>query len=89
LNKLMRTFTAQMEALRKYRTGGEQKVTVQHVHVNDGGQAVVGNVSHKGGGGKKPKDQPHAVGHAESSAMPGHIEAQREKVPVTGGRGYI
>ena len=47
LNKLTRSFTNQMEALRKYRTGGEQKVTVQHVHVNEGGQAVVGEVHHK------------------------------------------
>jgi hypothetical protein len=50
-NKLARTFTAQMEALKRYRTGGEQKVTVQHVHVNEGGQAVVGPVSHVPGGG--------------------------------------
>jgi hypothetical protein len=45
LNKLARTFAMQMEALKRYRTGGEQKVTVQHVSVNDGGQAIVGNVS--------------------------------------------
>ena len=32
-NKLSRTFTTQMEALKRYRTGGEQKVTVQHVSV--------------------------------------------------------
>lgn len=43
-NKLTRTFTAQMEALKKYRTGGEQKMTVEHVTVNEGGQAIVGNV---------------------------------------------
>lgn len=43
-NKLVRSFTNQMEALRKYRNGGEQKVTVQHVNVNEGGQAVVGNI---------------------------------------------
>ena len=49
--KLSRTFTTQMEALRKYRNGGEQKVTVQHVHVNKGGQAVVGEVHHQGKGG--------------------------------------
>ncbi len=48
-NKLARTFTAQMEALRKHRHGGEQKVTVKHVTVNEGGQAIVGNVN-KGGG---------------------------------------
>ena len=39
-NKLARTFASQMEALKRYRTGGEQKVTVQHVNVNDGGQAI-------------------------------------------------
>ena len=43
-NKLTRSFTSQMEALRKYRNGGEPKVTVQHVNVNEGGQAVVGNI---------------------------------------------
>ncbi len=45
LNKLTRTFCAQMETLKKYR-GGEQKITVQHQHVtvNEGGQAIVGTV---------------------------------------------
>ncbi|KHF24513.1 hypothetical protein JV46_25450 [Solemya velum gill symbiont] len=47
--KLMRTFTAQMEALQRYRNGGKQKITVQHVNVEDGGQAIVGDV-HKGEG---------------------------------------
>jgi len=41
LNTLARTFAMQMEALKRYRTGGEQKVTVQHVSVNEGGQAIV------------------------------------------------
>jgi hypothetical protein len=49
-NKLARTFAAQVEALKRYRTGGEQKVTVEHVTVNEGGQAIVGNVEHRGGG---------------------------------------
>ena len=44
LNRLMRTYVAQLEALKRYRTGGEQKVLVQHVNVNDGGQAIVGTV---------------------------------------------
>ncbi len=56
-NKLARTFTAQMEALKRYRTGGEQKVTVQHVTVNEGGQAIVGNVSHPGGGRPLKRDE--------------------------------
>ena len=29
-NKLARTFTAQVDALKRYRTGGQQKVTVEH-----------------------------------------------------------
>ena len=45
LNKLARTFAAQVEALKRYRTGGEQSVTVQHVSVSDGGQAIIGNVT--------------------------------------------
>jgi hypothetical protein len=48
-SKLARTFTAQVEALRKHRTGGKQTVTVQHVNVSDGGQAIVGNVQRGGG----------------------------------------
>ena len=63
LTKLTRTFAAQMEALKRYRSGGEQKMTVQHVHVAEGGQAIVGNVSAPAegvGARKKSKDQPHA-----------------------------
>jgi hypothetical protein len=44
-NKLARTFSMQMEALKRYRTGAEQKVTLQNVSVADGGQAIVGNVT--------------------------------------------
>lgn len=53
-NKLTRAYTAQMEALRKHRNGGKQTVTVQHVNVSDGGQAIVGNVE-TGGRGKDKK----------------------------------
>ncbi|SLN17262.1 hypothetical protein ROA7450_00544 [Roseovarius albus] len=42
--KLARAYVSQMEALRKHRNGGKQTVTVQHVNVEDGGQAIVGNV---------------------------------------------
>ena len=46
-NKLAWTFTTQMEALKRYRSTGEQKMTVEHQHVtvNEGGQAIVGNVT--------------------------------------------
>jgi hypothetical protein len=55
-NKLSRTFAAQMEALKRYRTGGEQKVTVHHVTVKEGGQAIVGAVSAGGGTGDARKN---------------------------------
>jgi hypothetical protein len=47
-NQLARTFAAQVEALKRHRNGGNQSVTVKHVHVHEGGQAVVGNVSNRG-----------------------------------------
>ena len=43
--KLMRTFVSQVEALRRLRQGGSQFVRVEHVHVNEGGQAIIGNVT--------------------------------------------
>lgn len=53
--KMLRTFTAQIEALNRHRGKGQQKMTVEHVHVHEGGQAIVGNVQPKqikeGGGG--------------------------------------
>ena len=50
LNKLARTFATQMEALKRYRSAGEQTVRVEHVTVNEGGRAIVGNVTHRGRG---------------------------------------
>lgn len=44
ITKLSRTFTAQLEVLNKHRGKGQQKMTVEHVHINEGGQAVIGNV---------------------------------------------
>src|SRR4029077_3601172 len=42
--RLMRAYAMQMEVLRRLRTGGQQFVRVEHVHVNDGGQALIANV---------------------------------------------
>ena len=46
--KLLRTYAAQVEAFARLRRGGEQRVIVQHLHVNEGGQAIVGALSHPG-----------------------------------------
>jgi hypothetical protein len=89
-NKLARTFAAQVEALKRYRSGGEQKMTVQHVHVAEGGQAIVGNVSAPApgvGANEKMKEQPHALGYAPGVEMPRQVEENREAMPITGGAG--
>ena len=54
--KLLRTFMMQVETLQRYRGKGQQKVTVEQVHVNDGGQAIVGAVS-PGRKGKEISDE--------------------------------
>ncbi len=46
--KLMTLYAQQMAALNKHRGRGQQKVTVEHVHVHSGGQAIVGNVEGQG-----------------------------------------
>jgi hypothetical protein len=42
--RLLRTYVAQVEAFRRLRQGGSQFMRVEHVHVNQGGQALIGNV---------------------------------------------
>ena len=41
--RFMRVFNEQLEVMQKLKgKTGQQKVTVEHVHVNEGGQAIVG-----------------------------------------------
>jgi hypothetical protein len=42
--RLLRAYSAQVEVFRRLRHGGQQHVRVEHVHINDGGQAIIGNV---------------------------------------------
>lgn len=46
--KLLGVYTRQLEALDKHRGKGQQKITVEHVQVHAGGQAIVGNVEASG-----------------------------------------
>jgi hypothetical protein len=48
--RLLRAYASQVEVLRRLRHGGHQYVRVEHVHINDGGQAVIGNVKPAGSG---------------------------------------
>jgi hypothetical protein len=86
-NKLSRTYAALLEALNRHRGKGQQKVTVEHVHVHAGGQAVVGMVAAPGqsGGGDRSnlEEQPHAkqIAHAPEPAL-WSADKEREPVPV-------
>jgi hypothetical protein len=84
-SKLSRTHASLLEALNRHRGKGQQKVTVEHVHVHEGGQAIVGNVGTTGGGTPvKSEDQPHAkqVAYAPGIPMPG-ADTTRDAVPIT------
>lgn len=58
-NRLSRTFSAQIEALKRYRSKGEQRFYVERVNVGKGGQAIVGPVTHgsRGGGDDEEDDR--------------------------------
>jgi hypothetical protein len=81
-NKLSRTYTVLLDALNRHRGKGQQKVTVEHVHVYEGGQAIVGHV--EGGGVRtKTKDQPHALRHAQCETMRSE-NTKQENLPIAG-----
>ena len=86
-NKLARTYTTQMETIRRYRTGGEQKVTVQNVSVSEGGQAIVATVNHapRETASEKTADNAPALSDARQPAMP--VIENSEHVPVPLPRG--
>ena len=54
-NKLSRTYAILLDNLNKHRGKGQQKVTVEHVHVHQGAQAIVGHVEHKREGAREKK----------------------------------
>lgn len=91
LNKLARTYALQMEALARYRGKGEQKMTVEHVHVHSGGQAIVGNVTPGTQGGiAKTENQPHeprpTITYEPGPTLPG-AEPQGNALPVPSDKG--
>lgn len=86
--KLLRAFTAQVEALDRLRRGGGQTVRVEHVHVHSGGQAIVGNVEAGGRGTIESEEQPYAkpaaLTHADAPFDPlRSAHPERERVPIS------
>jgi hypothetical protein len=82
-NKLMRTFTTQMEALTRYRTGGGQNVTVGHVSV----KAIVGNVTQGQHEAALDNAAPSQTLLVDAKAVPmPNVEESKERVPVSASR---
>lgn len=85
-NKLSRTHTMLLDALNRHRgKGGQQKVTVEHVHVHEGGQAIVGNVTHPGGGvpttSQEQSHEPRALPVSEGTPLPCSLKANKAALP--------
>jgi len=84
-NKLSRTYANLVEALNRHRGKGQQKISVEHVHVHPGGQAIVGAVETGGGVEGKSERQPHAkaIRHAPVAPLWGGNE-KRKPMPSAG-----
>jgi len=86
--KFMRTYATQLEALRRHRSSGEQRVVVQHQHVHVTAEQAAVQVN--GGEGALPnaEDRAHAptdrraLAHAPGTPLPSPDPA-REPLPIT------
>ncbi len=78
--KLLTLYARQMETLDKHRGKGQQKMTIEYVNVEAGGQAIVGHVNT----GKPPQGEDNAV-NASAQALThnpgGVIDMEPEKAP--------
>ena len=85
LGRLTRTFPAQIEALNRYRSQGEPAITVQNVKVEDGGKAIVGNVTQHASVIVSDKNPASAARNAPKAAgarrRPDSADAKREAQP--------
>jgi hypothetical protein len=83
-NKLSRTFAALIEALDRHRGKGQQRITVEHVNVHAGGQAIVGAVTPTGGSSQKLEEQTHVpreITHGPGTPMRSP-DPERETMPI-------
>ena len=82
LGKLARVFPAQIDALSRYRNNGGPAITVQNVSVQDGGKAIVGNVTQHANVivTKKPRTDRTRKGRTKPARArgPARVDAQPE-----------
>jgi hypothetical protein len=71
LTKLMRMSVLQYEAYQRLCPSNDKNVTVQNVSVSDGGQAIVGNITHNDGQSGRRVTKPQlSVTDAHATGMP-------------------
>jgi hypothetical protein len=89
-NRLVRSYATLMEALNRYRGKGHQRVTVEHVHVHEGGQAIVGAVRQGCGAPRQTeKERAHAsraIAHEPGTPLRSP-DPDRLAVPIPSGTG--
>jgi hypothetical protein len=87
-NKLCRTYAALTEALDRHRGKGQQRITVEHVNVHAGGQAIVGAVTAGVRAVKSRSSKPQAT--REITHEPGipmrSPDPEWETMPIAGAR---
>jgi hypothetical protein len=86
-NKLSRTYAALTDALDRHRGKGQQRITVEHVNVNAGGQAIVGAVTPEAGSRQKSEGQTGAtrgITHEPSIPMRSP-DPEWETMPIAAG----
>ena len=86
-HKLSRTYAALTDALDRHRGKGQQRITVEHVNVHAGGQAIVGAVSPGDGSSRQSKKEAYAS--REITHEPGipmrSPDPQWETMPIAAG----
>ncbi len=81
--KLLSIYTRQVEVLDKHRGKGQQKVTVEYVNVEPGGQAIVGHVETGSASRRKGSESPEtpAIDHSPEVPVDFPDPVAAQKVP--------
>jgi hypothetical protein len=82
-NKLSRTYAALLDALNRHRGKGQQKVTVEHVHVHSGGQAIVGTVERPRPTNSSKSENQHDARQITHAPQPAMRSPNAEREPVS------
>jgi len=80
-SKLSRTSAALVEALNRHRGKGQQKVTVEHVHVHSGGRRSWCVVAAPPGLGRSEESNAKQIRHAPQPALRSE-DPQRQAMPI-------